>query len=489
MSIWQTLFWKELHEHKWKLLSLVVIVTSVLIAQLMADDLEAGLVLVTNGFVLAAPIFVGMGVGAGEQSNGAISFVRSLPIPTWQSGLVRVVVGWFVLIVPLLVALVLCEVALVLAPEEKFSGMRQSLGGRSAGVDSASDALLLIIGFSIAVSTFLYAWILFTTMNQKTELRAGLTGLLTVVLLIFCAISVDEYLDEISFGFAAVILAATGLLGWLAVRTYGESPLFDLPALKENAHDDHSANSPLQQPLASPDKALMWMQLRESAPIVLCGLVLTALIASINGSAIDAWAVGAFIGCILALVIGVGSFVPQLQPELHTFWRSRPISPSRWFWLKYLAGATVLVCCYDLPLAALHFIALHYHPNNVHLHGRGLTSVVYACFPIMLHLLVYSCVVLTSCGIRHAIYSALLGVAAVLLVLLAPEAIRVVPHQLSFIGLWQQANSYLWYDASWNAASSILQSVFNASLLLGPLVIGCALLAHWLIRKDISAAS
>jgi len=49
-------------------------------------------------------------------------------------------------------------------------------------------------------------------------------------------------------------------------------------------------------------------------------------------------------GFVLAILVGVGAAIGDLQPGVNTFWRSRPISPSAWYWTKYGIGlATILL--------------------------------------------------------------------------------------------------------------------------------------------------
>ena len=223
--------------------------------------------------------------------------------------------------------------------------------------------------------------------------------------------------------------------------------------------------------------------MRESAPIALCGVLLMALIAGINIRDQAFYMIrelGPFVGCILALVIGVGSFVPPLQPQLHTFWRSRPISPRKWFWLKYLAGAAVIVFCYNVPILVLQRLTMmSADPRYV----PTISMVTSLFFPVVLHLFVYSSVVLTSCGVRHGIYSAVLGVGIVLLVIILPEAMQGVPDFLSFMRQWRETTGVA------SNLSFTLPLLLNGCLLLGPVTIAFTLISAWPIRKDVFVAT
>jgi hypothetical protein len=108
--------------------------------------------------------------------------------------------------------------------------------------------------------------------------------------------------------------------------------------------------------LYTPVGALLWKQLHETLP--LSGLVLgIALIISTllciagapvqpvrSGRETEQWLTQSLVnfamlacvgGFVLALLIGVGTFLPDLERRVNTFWRSRPISAHHWFWTKY----------------------------------------------------------------------------------------------------------------------------------------------------------
>jgi hypothetical protein len=501
MSIWRTLFWKELHEHKWKMLSLLAIVVSLLVVSAIESNIEIGLVAAVYGYVFVGPIYVAMGVSSAEPASRSIAFVRALPISAWRAGVARVVVGWFVLLTPLVAALLLCELSFIFNPDsyKQFEGMQRSLH-----VSSAHRAALCIVAMGIGISTNLYAWILVASINQKTELRTGLVGLVTVVLLFFVSVLVinekspgqigtqmdltwlilsigpflwiwgsvrPENLSELwSSGLMVQLLTNAVLLTWAACR-YGRLPLLNFPTWKVRQPVDSQVHSALKPPFASPERALLWMQVRESVPIALCGLAIMLMLIFIqqpsNQSEMSR-EISPIIGSVLALIIGIGVFVPHLQPELHTFWRSRPISPRLWFWLKYFSGAFVIAVCYDLPLLLLD-------------RGYHSSYAVSFAFPILLHLFIYSMAVLAACGIRHAVYSGVLAIGATMAILLPPEVFQGIPTSFSFFQAWHDSTRSVGFAALWN-------NVMHATLLIGPLIACSALLAAWLIRRDISVS-
>ena len=295
-----------------------------------------------------------------------------------------------------------------------------------------------------------------------------------------------EFLNhgQLIFVVMAAFVQAVTVLGLLAMAAYryGRQPLIKLDSLPKFDWDIERGGNLLPAPLKSERAALFWMQFRQSVPVVIAGLVIFSLVWGVNQSQhsfsrFDMFeTLGPFIGCVLALLIGIGSFVHELEPQLYTFWRSRPISPTRWFWLKYFAGAIVVIGCFDLPLLALARIT---NPPS------GDFGV--ELFPILLHLFVYSFSVLAACAIRHPVYSPILAVCGMLAFLFGPEAIQLsLKVNISFLG----AISFfeLWRDfifARYTQTYHLLP-LLVAILLMVPIILFTSWLSCWLIKKDIS---
>ena len=104
-TIWQSLAWKEWHEHKWKLAALLAIMWGV--AMLSADRngtterfSESGSSLAIGIVPLA--IFIGLGTAAGERSRGTMPFLQALPVPMWRVALHKLAFGLVTIILPAL---------------------------------------------------------------------------------------------------------------------------------------------------------------------------------------------------------------------------------------------------------------------------------------------------------------------------------------------------------------------------------------------------
>jgi hypothetical protein len=58
-------------------------------------------------------------------------------------------------------------------------------------------------------------------------------------------------------------------------------------------------------------------------------------------------------GYVLAVLIGVGAVVGDVQPGVNAFWRSRPISPEAWYWTKYAVGLATMLLAVEIPAMIL----------------------------------------------------------------------------------------------------------------------------------------
>ena len=54
-------------------------------------------------------------------------------------------------------------------------------------------------------------------------------------------------------------------------------------------------------------------------------------------------------GVVAAIFMGIATFAADLDPRINIFWRSRPISPTRWFWTKYAVAFVTFLIVLALP--------------------------------------------------------------------------------------------------------------------------------------------
>ena len=114
--------------------------------------------------------------------------------------------------------------------------------------------------------------------------------------------------------------------------------------------------------------AIVWLDLRQSVPLAFAGLALAFLMAVTqiwmeSHSVSPSYQYGSvgvtpivlgrlpgttwFLATLWATVIGAGIFGAELQPGLADFWRSRPVSPSLWFWTKFTVGLIATLAVLD----------------------------------------------------------------------------------------------------------------------------------------------
>jgi hypothetical protein len=504
MKIWRNLFWKEWHEQKWKLLALTAIAVSVCVALLFQDlgNVAFALIFTNFAYAMLAPILMGMGVCAGEHASGVIQFVRAQPISMRRVATVRWIAGSCVLLIPLIAVSVICW---TVGCFEDQVGPQSVRTGAFFQVDSIwreSSAVYFVFLAGMAACLNLYAWVVAVAVNQRTEFRAGLIGLLVTVALIFAGIgglsAWDNHLPDISvLGVVSVISSPLFWLGivdfirhsqqglvvvavvWQLLLTiclmqvmvfrYGrEERWLSEDFFKRTKTVDRVACQ-LGKPRSSQWRALLWLQIRQSVPVCVVGLCLVPAIILMSGdNAPDSFdSMYPTIGCVLALLIGVGTFVSELQSGLHTFWRSRPISSSSWFWFKFIGGAIALIGLFDVPCMLLAWSGI------VRTSSPGFAAI----FPMLLHLLCYSIAVFFACTVRHSTYATVFAVGVIMSVILIPELPYVrLPQYVSFLMLWQ---------AAVRGNSSLLPAFFMVSVCVIPITVATA----YLVKRDLSIGS
>src|SRR5580704_18878060 len=89
--IW-TMIWKEWLGLRWKLAALGAIPLGMMVSLLLYDAtyIAPCLIAMVVGYGAVAPLFLAMHTAAEERSSGTLDFVRGLPVPLFQLGLVRV---------------------------------------------------------------------------------------------------------------------------------------------------------------------------------------------------------------------------------------------------------------------------------------------------------------------------------------------------------------------------------------------------------------
>ncbi len=456
-TIWHSLAWKEWHEHKWKLVSIAAILCSMVAMAMWNSDREpmTGVHVVLIIGIVPLAIFVGLGTAASERSRGTLSFLQSLPVPMWRVALHKLAFGLIALLVP---ALFCVGLAFAYYNCAKYLGFDlQSIPGAhhrplGFGLDNwfVDCALMLIL---VGVSFF--TWTAASGVNRKDEVSAGAVALTAMVgwsiLLSLAYFQLVRWHGQVNPGnnleWLAVVVglstAPGGLVtltdppnGWqqtlivglitaaiwhvaLAtwyVRRFGTIAEREVRS-PQVAVSDASRPNWLAPPRRSMVSAIAWKQFRESGPIVLVGfvgiVVTVAMFFAGNAFNQNVFAsrlvevygvVSIVVGAVIALVIGIGVCFYDVTPQTNTFWRSRPINPDVWFWSKFLTGLVILLGSIYIPILLIATLS------------GGLSSLdiqdTTAFLIPTLHTALFASAVAMICLVRHAVYAAILSIAA-----------------------------------------------------------------------------
>jgi hypothetical protein len=162
------------------------------------------------------------------------------------------------------------------------------------------------------------------------------------------------------------------------------------------------------------------------------------------------------IGIGLAVLVGVVTFAPDLRPDIFAFWRSRPISPSLWFWMKYLVGALAVLLTLYGPVVLLQCYFECRGRNQYFAPG------FFACMPL-LHLLAYSGAVCMICVVRQSTYAGILAFALPLAFMALCDSNTYQLHQPDWMSPWgvQDSLNQLQLDVAYDPAG---RGIYNPSL-------------------------
>ena len=441
--VWQSLIWKEWHEHKWKLASLLAILLSVQLLSIWRDPsvppfFPLGAVLWIYG--IPAAVFLAMGTAAGERANGTLEFMRSLPIAPGKVLATKLLVGAGAILLPIIPLALVAMTWTIVRTQSSEPGV--DFVAALFGTETLIEGFRYFFMFAAAVC-MVFLWATAAGAGQPTELRAGLAGV-AVVVAWFAVLTMTQWapspttwgtgaahplqfiwwcaplglmLDAEMPGaptlsvVACQLLMAVCLILWTRYR-FARLTGADDRSPAGMTGEAISLTGPIARPYRSRLGALVWKHRQELLPSFLVGAVLFVGFVFIDLDSLHLeepdWpylvlrlrgALGV-IGMLLALVIGVGTFAGELQPGISAFWRSRPIQPSAWFWTKFLTGAAALLFILEGPVVAMYAL-----PGVTNL---AVEDGYLICLPLS-HLLIYTAAVCLACLLRQAVYAGILA--------------------------------------------------------------------------------
>jgi ABC-type transport system involved in multi-copper enzyme maturation permease subunit len=449
-TIWQSLLGKEWHEHKWKLVATTAVFCGVVLtaAALYEIDEVFGIAAALLSFcIVPMAFFVGLGAAAGERGARTMAFTQSLPVPMWRVAVAKLLVGTLTIVVPTLLTVAFIAswmgVVSLVNPELNQSEVRQ-LDAHSATGHWYLDCLLICSSLGISI----FIWAAAGGVNRRDEVVAGgyavgaIVGWWLLIFAFFVAfysrtwptleavllatapagfIAAGPIAIAQAISLALVIITASVVHLLLAVSyvwRFGRTFPSDVPSPRAAIQAPSEAMW-LSAPRMSPMAAIVWKQLRESRPLFLAGLaVIVGFVLLVtadfvwgsrrnefNQLPVEIMKVSAATGIVLALLMGVGVSLNDTQPKINTFWRSRPVNPNQWFWMKFITGLVILIAAVYVPVA-IGSVASRNHPTAAFNHPD--LAVI---FP--LQLAIYAAAVATTILVRQAVYAAILSIAMV----------------------------------------------------------------------------
>ena len=511
-TIWQSLAWKEWHEHKWKLASLSIVLCGVNALVLVNSRLDhqgpfETLYAMTACCAIPLAIFIGASVAASERSRGTAPFMQSLPLSQ------RIVA-----IHKLLAGLVTVAASIGVAFLFVYGCYR---GASIFGYDVAppSNRMQIIfpqplelgnwfvesaIALALAACS-VYLWTAAAGVNRQDEVSAAARAALVIVGWWVAMIAVNKYLGSAwlqsdGYWFATKLQAASpGGFGIIRPPMVWSPPptFFGVPQpvvagvvfhvglalwfihrfgriATDRVHSPRPATLSaakidwLGPPRRSALAAIVWKQTRESGPVVLAGFASILAIVAVMAVSMRTYlggpqplvelyaSVTVALGLFITLVVGIGVSLYDVGPQLNTFWRSRPINPDLWFWTKFVTGLLVVFVSLYLPLAVLAWTAA---PDEF---WRDMLHSETMIFPAIT-IAIYISAVTMTCLVRHAVYAAILSIATMYIGPLLVEAGMACVNWL----VWRQEPKPFF-----ESANGPLMIAAMCAVMMGVLIVG-----------------
>jgi hypothetical protein len=472
----KSLFWKQYQESK---THFIIFSTWMVLAALYSIGYELGhqYQAVVGGFSSSAMLYsvvaalaLATRTAQGEQTEGTLGFTSSLPVSLRRVAAVRIWAAMLTLAIPILIAALVIAVSLAVdlidqveprtpdnyvqkqfRPMATLSTSLEQLASVTAIAIWSGTWLLLIvsvcgcwlrsqaqvglIGVVIALGSLIASGLMWTgEPRPNVQLLYGALIPQSLVIHWGYGTATGQYVDHelAQYRWGALGLAIPWLLLWgsLFVVCYGK-PMNRAP---KSIRFHFSAVSPLSLipiHLRRQWTALVWIELRQSLPLAVCGLLLAILVAI----ATQLMEQGAgvkfadsvqrelphsmfFVGMLWSVVVASSLYSTDLDSKLGSFRRTRPISSTQWFWNKFVIGLAAVLVVMD---GATIFASWNTTP--ISRLNDGMSYAYIACFPII-HALMYALGVLGTCLFRRPLKG---GIFAIVCYTVATVAVTTLP--------------------------------------------------------------
>jgi ABC-type transport system involved in multi-copper enzyme maturation permease subunit len=404
-------------------------------------------------YTVCAAIFLAMRASQGEQTAGTLSFSASLPVSMRRIAAVRIAGAVATLAIPILVAAALLSLALVsglveqVAPRDAYNHIRLPQR-ETASLLTALEQLASVTAIAILGGIELLLMLSLIGCRLRSKAQVGLLGAVMALgsmiasglfwygerrpyaqlaygavfpqsLMIDWGYGVEHggYTDHelaqyrwLALGFSIPVLI---ILSYLFVTQYGRLRSA-VSAAKPGRFRFRTPSLWSRIPMRFSGRwsALVWLELRQSGPLVTFGLLFALLIAvasvmmepQANYSVLAEMPhTIAFVGMLWAAVVGSALYSAELGSGLGGFWRSRPISSGRWFWCKFIVGLAAVLIVLDVATILTSWNTPRYSLTT------GMSWAYVGCFPII-HALMYALAVLGTCWLRKPVIGAFLAI-------------------------------------------------------------------------------
>ncbi len=180
-SIWQSLAWKEWHEHKWKFVAILGALWGTVAISLLYGGPDAfGLAGVTMSLCMVPfAIFVGLAAASNERARGTLAFTQALPAPMWPIALLKLFYGLGILLAS--VALTLPLYFGWLQWLKHFGDAYNAINRMYSHGYFTGNFVLDLTLTSMAIAASLFIWSAAAGVNRKDEVSAGAVTLATIV--------------------------------------------------------------------------------------------------------------------------------------------------------------------------------------------------------------------------------------------------------------------------------------------------------------------
>jgi len=232
-TVWQSLLWKEWHEHKWKLAALtaVTVGTLLLFGLHEHESLLVGMTVLPVAFCILAGAFLGMSTAGGESGRRTLPFLQSLPVPIWQPGAAKLTMAIVTAVFPLLVLVgVFCIWwSFLWFDGVDLQAVRAYANTRYQPWRISNWLVAYTLGSILGVSSLLL-WMAAMGVNRSDEIRAGAIGFLIICLVWFgLAYGLDQAenrdFPKIEYGLKVLFAAAPGGVAFVGADNRHENHL------------------------------------------------------------------------------------------------------------------------------------------------------------------------------------------------------------------------------------------------------------------------